>query len=71
MVVTITIYANTTVIMTMIGTATTIMVVSKTMIMTMVATLTKNMTINMVKIFKQVQKGDFYCFLRILKVYEN
>ena len=71
MVATITIYANTTVIMAMIGTTTMIMVVSKTMIMTMVATMTKNMTINMAKIFKQVQKDNFYCLLIIIKVYEN
>ena len=71
MVVTITIYVNTTVIMTMTGTTIMIMTiaVSKTMIMTMVATttMTKNMTINMEKIFKQVQKDNFYCLLRIIK----
>ena len=71
MVVTITIYVNTTVIMTMTGAATRIMImaVSKTMIMTVVATTTmaKNMTINMTKIFKQAQKDNFYCLLRMIK----
>ena len=61
MVMTMTIYVN----------ATMIMVVSKTIIMTVVATMTKSMTINMTKIFKQVQKHNFYCLLRIIKVCEN
>ena len=52
MVVTITIYVDTTVIMTMTGTTT--MAVSKTIIMTMVATTTtKSMTINMAKSSKR------------------
>ena len=54
MVVTTTIYVNTTMIMTMIGTTTMIMVLSKTMIMTAVATMTKNMTINMTKLFNNM-----------------
>ena len=68
MVVTITIRVNTTMIMTIIGTTAMNIVVSKTMIMTAVATMTKNMTINMTKIFKQVQKDNFHCLLRIIKV---
>ena len=48
MVVTTTIYVNTTMIMTMIGTTTMIMVLSKTM------TMTKNMTINMTKLFNNM-----------------
>ena len=61
MVVTTTIYGNTTVIMTM--TATT------TMIMTMIATttITKNITTNMTTIFKQVHKDNFYCLLKMIK----
>ena len=63
MVATITIYVNTTVIMTMTGTTTMIMtmVVTKTMIMTMVATTT------IAKIFKQVQQYNFYCLLKMIK----
>ena len=53
MVATITIYVNTTVIMTM--------VVTKTMIMTMVVTTT------MAKIFKQVQQDNFYCLPKMIK----
>ena len=60
MVVTISIYANTTVIMTIAGTTAMIMVVCKTMIMTMVATITKNITINMAKIFKQISKTTIF-----------
>ena len=45
------------------------MTVSKTKIMTMVATttMTESITINMAKIFKQKQKDNFYCLLRIIK----
>ena len=53
MVATITIYVNTTMIMTM--------VVTKTMIMTMVVTTT------IVEIFKQVQQDNFYCLLKMIK----
>ena len=69
MVVTISIYANTTVIMTMAGTTAMIMVVCKTMIMTMVATITKNITILHGKNFQtNFQNDNFYCLLRIIKV---
>ena len=61
--------ATTTMIMTMAAT--------KTMIMTMAAatTMTKNITTTMTKIiatnvatiFKQVQKDNFYCLLKIIK----
>ena len=65
MVVTITIYVNTTVIMTMTMTGTTTMimtmVITKTMIMAMVATTT------MTKISKQVQQDNFYCLLKTIK----
>ena len=76
MVVTTTIYVNTAVIMTMTATTTMIMTMAaiKTMIMTMIATttMTKNMTTksittNMTTIFKQVQKDNFYCLLKIIK----
>ena len=67
MVASITIYVNTTVIMTMTMTGTTTMimtmVVTKTMIMTMVATT----TITVTKIFKQVQQDNFYCLLKMIK----
>ena len=53
------------------------MVATKTMIMTMAATttMTKNMTTtmteniatNMATIFKQVQKDNFYCLLKMIK----
>ena len=43
------------------------MAVAETYIMIMVAIKTKNMTINMTKIFKRVQKENFYCLLRIIK----
>ena len=43
------------------------MAVTETYIMIMVAIKTKNMTINMTKIFKRVQKENFYCLLRIIK----
>ena len=67
MVATITIYVNTTVIMTMNMTVTGIatiimtMVFTKTMIMAAVATTT------MTKIFKQVQQYNFYCLLKMIK----
>ena len=63
MVATVTIYVNTTVIMTMTGTTTMIMtmVVTSTMIITMVANTT------MAKIFKQVQQDNFYCLLKMIK----
>ena len=79
MVVTKTIYVNTTVIMTMTATTTMIMTMTaiKTMIRTMIATttmtknmtttMTKNITTNMTTIFKQVQKGYFYCLLKMIK----
>ena len=77
MVVTTTIYVNTTVIMTMTATTKMIMtmVATKTMIMTMIATMTKNMTTTMTKnittnmttIFKQVQKDNFCCLLKMIK----
>ena len=73
MVVTTTIYVNTTVTMTMTASTTMIMTTAatKTMIMTMIATmiknmttnLTKNITISMIAIFRQVQKDNFYCLL--------
>ena len=67
MVVTITIYVNTTVIMTMTMTGTTTMIMTmvgtKTMIMTMVATTTMTMT----KMFKQVQQDNFYCMLKMIQ----
>ena len=64
MVATITIYVNTTVIMTMAmtmamaGTTTMIMtmVLTKTMIMAMVATMTKNF-----------QQDNFYCLIKMIK----
>ena len=75
MAVTVTIYVNTTVIMTMAGTKTMIMTmaISKTIIMTMVATttMTKNMTINMAKIFKKIQKDNFLAYSERRKGYEN
>ena len=53
------------------------MVATKTMIMTMAATttknknktttLTKNIATNMATIFKQVQKDNFYCLLKMIK----
>ena len=43
------------------------MAVTETYIMIMVAIKIKNMTINMTKIFKRVQKENFYCLLRIIK----
>ena len=63
MVATITVYVNTTVIMTMTGTTTMIvtMVVTQTMIMTMVANAT------MAKNFKQVQQDNFYYLLKMIK----
>ena len=71
MVVTTTIYVNTTVTMTMTASTTMITAATKTMIMTMIATmiknmttnLTKNITISMIAIFRQVQKDNFYCLL--------
>ena len=73
MVVTTTIYVNTTVTMTMTASTTMIMTTAatKTMIMSMIATmiknmttnLTKNITISMIAIFRQVQKDNFYCLL--------
>ena len=56
-------------IMTMAFTKTMVitMAVSKTIIMTRVAIKAKNMTINLTKIFKQVQKDNFYCLLRVIK----
>ena len=59
MVVTITFYVNTIVIMILTRSATIIMVVSKTMIMNVVATMTKNMTINMAKNFQTSSKRQF------------
>ena len=78
-VVTTTIYVNTTVTMTM--TATTIMIMTmtaiKTMIRTMIATttmtknvtttMTKNIITNMITIFMQVQKDNFYCLHKMIK----
>ena len=79
MVVITTIYVKTTDIMTMTATTTMIMTmaVTKTMIMTMIATttmtknrtttMTKNITTNMTTIFKQIQKDNCYCLLKIIK----
>ena len=79
MVVTTTIYMNNTVIITITVTATMIMTMAatKTMIMTMMATatmiknmtttMTKNITTDMTTIFKQVQKDNFYCLLKMIK----
>ena len=71
MVVTTTIAVTTAVIMTMTATTSMIatMAATKTMIMTMVATttMTKNITTNMATIFKQVQKDNFYCLLKMIK----
>ena len=53
------------------------MVTATTMIMTMAATatmtknittaMTKNLATNMAPIFKQVQKNNFYCLLKMIK----
>ena len=85
----VTTYVNTTVIMTMTATTTMIMAMAatKTMIMIMIRTMTKNMTKNMTTtmtrnittsmttLFKQVQKGKFFCLLKKImnaqKGYEN
>ena len=77
MVVTTTSYVNKTVIMTMTATSTMIMtmVATKAMIMTIIATttmtksttLTKNITGSMTAVFKQVQKDNFYCLLKMIK----
>ena len=75
MVVTTTIYVNTTMIMTMTATTTMIMTmgVAKAMILIATATMAKNMTpamakyitTNMATIFKQ--KDNFYCLLKMIK----
>ena len=79
MVVTTSIYVNTTMIMTVTAITTMIMTMTatKTMIMTMIATtamtknmtttMTKSITTNMTAIFKQVQKDNFYCLLKIIE----
>ena len=37
------------------------------MIATMTTTMTKNITTSMTIVFKQVQKDNFYCLLRMIK----
>ena len=82
-------YVNTTVIMTMTATTTMIMTMTttKTMIMIMIrsmnknmtknmtTTMTKNITTSMTTLFKQIQKDNFYCLLKMImnaqKGYEN
>ena len=67
MLVATTICVNTTVIATMIATITMIMTMTTTK--TLIATMTKNTTsiTSVTTIFKQVQKGNFYCMLRMIK----
>ena len=45
------------------------MTATTTMIMTMAATttMTENITTDMTTIFKQVQKDNFYCLLKMIK----
>ena len=57
MVVTITIYVNTTVIMTMTGTTKMIMIMA----------VIKTVITTMAKIFQQVQQDSFYYLLKMIK----
>ena len=61
--------ATTTMIMTMAATKTMLMAMAATTIMTksLTTTMTENITTSMTTIFKQVQKDNFYCLLKIIK----
>ena len=43
------------------------MVAATTMTKNMTTTMTKNITTNMATIFKQVQKDNFHCLLKMIK----
>ena len=61
--------ATTIMIMTMTETKTMIMTMAATATTTkyMATTMTKNITTNLATIFKQVQKDNFYCLLKMIK----
>ena len=54
-------------IMTMAATTTMTKNMTTTMTKNMTTTIAKNIAINMTTIFKQVQKDNFYCLLKMIK----
>ena len=62
-----TMVATKIMIMTMAAATTMTKNMTTTMTKNTTATATKNITVNMATIFKQIQKDNFYCLLKMIK----